>query len=396
MLVNFWLSDLLRREYQISFSYRDSPRYTAGMLAHINPNFPVFPLTLAPLDWPESDFDSPFTWFSKGVRFAIRLVGRFPFFAYEAWVAFRLVKKFQPDIVHLNNGGYPAARSVCAAAVGARLAGCKSIVMVVNNLAVPYGKIDRWLDYLLDRWVVCSTTRFVTGSNAAAERLTSVLRLKASQIQSIHNGICLRQIRESKEDVRQRLGLRSFSGLVFGVVALMIERKGHGVLIDALEILKHREPKLGAKLVVLLEGEGDLRDGLEQAVRDKKLSDIVKFVGEEKNIVDLINAIDALVLPSVDNEDFPNVTLEAMALGKAVIASELAGTPEQVLNGKTGYLVEPRNPSALASAISKLIDDPNLTKQMGKNGQVRFQENFTAELAVDRYLRLYQSMAGRY
>lgn len=393
MLVNFWLSDSFRQEYQVSFSYRDSPKYTSGMMAQINPDFPVFPLALAPIEWPASHFRSPFTWVSKAFRFATRLAWRFPFFFYEAWVVFRLMKKIQPDIVHLNNGGYPAARSVRAAAVGARLAGCKSIVMVVNNLAEPYRSIERWFDYLLDRWVVGSVTMFVTGSAAAAKRLILVLNLDASRVQSIHNGIRLREIKESKGDVLQRLGVPySFGGLVFGVVALMTERKGHRVLIDAIEILKRHDPHLLAKLVVLVEGDGELKDNLKRLVRNKKLGDVVKFIGEEKNVVDLINAIDALVLPSIDCEDFPNVTLEAMAFGKAVIASNLAGTPEQVVHGETGCLVEPRNPNALASAISKLMENHELTRQMGQNGQVRFQENFTVELAVDRYLKFYQSI----
>lgn len=397
MLVNFWLSDALRRTCQVSFSYRASEKYKAGMMAQIHPDFPIFPLSLPPVEWPKSHFPSPFTWISKAFRFATRTVWRFPLFFYETWVVFRLIKKIKPDIVHLNNGGYPAARSVRAAAVGARLAGCKSIVMVVNNLAAPYRTLERCFDYLLDRWVVRSTSKFVTGSVAAAERLTAVLRLDASQVQPIHNGVRLREVRETKEACLQRLGVQnSYCGLVFGVVALMVERKGHRVLIDAVEILKRHDPQLGTKLTILFEGGGELRDSLEQSVRGKELDDVIKFVGHEDNVVDLMNAIDVLVLPSIDCEDFPNVTLEAMALGKAVIASNLAGTPEQIVHGETGFLVESGNPKALSSAISLLLDDHELTKQLGRNGQKRFQENFTAELAVDRYLKLYQSMMRDY
>ncbi len=396
MLVNFWLSDLLRSEYQVSFSYGDSARYTSGMLAHLSPDFPVEPLTWPPPEWPTNHFPSPFRFFSKAIRFTIRLIGKYPLFAYQVWVIFSLIKKIKPDIVHLNNGGYPAAQSVRAAAVGARLAGCKSIVMAINNLAVPYQSIDRWLDYLLDRWVVHSTTTFVTGSISASERLRSVLRLNESQIQPIHNGISLRAVCEQKKDVRQRLGLPStYSGLVIGVVALMTERKGHIILIEALELLKLSEPNLANKLIVWFEGDGELKEKLEQAVKGKGLSDVVKFVGEEKNIVDLINAIDALILPSVDSEDFPNVTLEAMSLGKAVIASNLAGTPEQITDGESGYLVQPRNSRDLAAKVQQLIDNPDLVAQMGQKGKARFLENFTAEVAVDRYLKLYQSMIKR-
>ena len=397
MLVNFWSNAALREECQISFSYRNTPKYTDGLQSQVQPDFPVYPLTLPPVEWPSHHFRPPFVMVSRALRVVTRLFFKYPLFIHEAWIVYRLIKKLQPDIVHLNNGGYPAARSVRAAAVGARLAGCKSVVMVVNNLAEPYTTAERWFDYFLDRWVVASTTRFVTGSVAAAERLRSVLDLDASCVQSIHNGIRLREIKETRREVLDRLGVpESYSGMLIGVVALMTERKGHRVLIDAVEILWRKDPELDKKLIIIFEGNGELRDNLQATVNNKKLEDVVKFVGEAKNVVDLINAIDVLVLPSIGSEDFPNVTLEAMALGKTVIASRLAGTPEQIVHGETGYLVEPKNSEELASVILKLICNQEIVKNMGEAGKMRFYENFTAELAVDRYLKLYRSITGQY
>jgi L-malate glycosyltransferase len=393
MLVNFWTSDVLRENCKVSFSYRESPEYSAGLDAHFTPDFPVFPLSFPSDEWPIIHLGGKSDLVTGMFRFATRSVLRLFSFIYEIWVIFRLIRKIKPDIVHLNNGGYPAACSVRAAAIGARIAGCKAIVMVVNNLAVPYRTLDRVLDYLFDRLVVRSVTMFVTGSTSAAERLASVLRLESSHVQSLHNGIRLREIKETREQTSLRLDLpKSFSGLVFGVVSLMIERKGHRILIEALEILKRQDPHLGSKLVILFEGEGELRDSLVHLVKLNNLSDVVRFTGIEKNVVDLINAIDVLVLPSVDFEDFPNVTLEAMALGKAVIASRLAGTPEQVIHGETGYLVEPRSADELASAILGFINDRGLAKRMGEDGLKRFQQHFTVDLAVDRYLNLYHSL----
>ncbi|WP_367291093.1 glycosyltransferase [Laspinema palackyanum] len=394
MLVNFWLNDNLRKKYKISFSYRKSKQYEQGLYAHLDPDFLIIPLKLPPLNWPSNHFLPPFKIISKAIRFTYRfLLGRFVFFLYEVWTFFCLFKKIKPDIVHLNNGGYPAARTVLSAAIAARLAGCQSIIMVVNNLAVPYNTIDRWLDCLLDRWVVQSTTQFITGSVAASERLASVLQLDSSQIGSIHNGISLREIKETKEQVRKKLGLTSnYSGVVFGVVALMIERKGHKILFEAIEILKKHHQHLGDDLILFLEGNGDLEKTLRNIVDRKRLNDVIKFIGNQENVFDFMNAIDALILPSIDNEDFPNVTLEAMALGKAVIATELAGTQEQIVDGETGYLVPPKNSKKLADAIQSLLNDRELIYRMGKAGQKRFEGYFSAEIAVDRYLNLYQSL----
>lgn len=394
MLVNFWLNDSLRTKYKISFSYRKSKQYEDGLYAHLTPDFPIIPLKLAPVDWPSNHFLPPFTMISKATRFTSRFfLGRFFFFLYEVWTIFHLIKKIKPDIVHLNNGGYPAARSVRAAAVGARLAGCQSIIMVVNNLAVPYHTIDRCLDYLLDQLVVQSTTKFITGSRSASERLASVLRLHPSQLESIHNGIRLREIKETKEKVRRKLGLTSnYSGVVFGVVALMTARKGHTILVEAIEILKKHNQHLRDDLIVFFEGRGDLEKTLRKVVAHKKLNDVIKFIGNQENIFDFMNAIDALILPSIDSEDFPNVSLEAMALGKAVIASDLAGIPEQIVDGETGYLVPPKSSENLADAIQRLLNDRELIEHMGKAGKKHFQCYFSAKTSVNRYLNLYQSM----
>ena len=115
-------------------------------------------------------------------------------------------------------------------------------------------------------------------------------------------------------------------------------------------------------------------------------------MGDEKNIVDFMSILDVLILPSVADEDFPNVVLEAMALGKPVIASRLAGMPEQVSEGKTGFLVSPLNAEQLAVAITELCNNAPLREQMGQAAVNKFQNFFTAEVAVKNYLTLYNSL----
>jgi len=102
--------------------------------------------------------------------------------------------------------------------------------------------------------------------------------------------------------------------------------------------------------------------------------------------------LDVLVVPSIDYEDFPNVILEAMALGKPVIASRLAGIPEQAVDGETGILVAPKDVRHLAASILKLICDEQLRMRMGEAGLLRFQKQFTASIAVDNYLSFYHSI----
>ena len=103
-----------------------------------------------------------------------------------------------------------------------------------------------------------------------------------------------------------------------------------------------------------------------------------------------MNALDLLILPSVSMEDFPNVTLEAMGLGKAVLASSIAGTPEQIVSRSTGVLVDPNDPEGLAYALRNLIDDQGIVRRFGGNGRLRFDRYFSAEVSVGKYLLLYE------
>jgi glycosyltransferase involved in cell wall biosynthesis len=107
-----------------------------------------------------------------------------------------------------------------------------------------------------------------------------------------------------------------------------------------------------------------------------------------------MNALDVLVLPSVENEDFPNVVIEAMALGKPVIASRLAGTPEQVDQGVTGLLVEPHRADQLAGAMNDLLIDSQLRARMGVSAAHCFNNKFTSGKAVSNYMNVYKKLIG--
>jgi len=298
----------------------------------------------------------------------------------------------KPDIIHINNGGYPASISARAAAIAAKNVGVPSVIMVVNNLAAEYKGL-RWLDYPVDRLVVSSVDKFITSSIVATDRINEVLKLQESMLQTIHNGIKLRKTTTSKIGTRKRLGLEFFEGTIFGVIAILESRKGHQVLLKSIFQLrqKYLKNEIGS-FMVIIEGIGYLSNKLKKIVKDKKLEPYCMFVGEEANIMDLLNIIDVLILPSINYEDFPNVILEAMGIGKAVIASRLAGTSEQVVAGKTGLLVEPSNVNELTESIIMLLNNPQIREELGQAGQERFKKLFTEEKAVNKYLNLYKNL----
>lgn len=395
MLVNFFNSQHLKRDYKLSFSFRHSALYAEGVARHIHTDALLYPVY-----FPDFSSSSPFSknipLFARRYSLAFaRLALFWPLLLLEVFVLFRLIKRLSPDILHINNGGYPAAFSARAAAIAGYLAGVPATVMVVNNMAEGYRNYSRWMDYPVDRLVVRAVKVFVTGSTAASNKLQKVLRLPSSKLTRIHNGMALRKTTEDVADTRQRLGLAGFDGVVFGVVALLIPRKGHQGLLDAvLQLVNKNLTLLPGNFVVLIEGEGPLLQHLTAFVQQKNLAGFVRFVGVEGNVVNFMRALDVLVLPSVSNEDFPNVVIEAMALGKPVIASRLAGTPEQVSHGVTGLLVEPRSANQLACAMIDLMADAELRAHMGAAAADCFSKKFTSEKAVENYMNIYQKLTG--
>jgi glycosyltransferase involved in cell wall biosynthesis len=392
MLANFLNSEVIMQTNSLSFSYVNSMLYTEGFKQRVHKKLPIYPVNFLDL----TDYNKLPKWLpllSRRMFMAgLRLLFNIPLLVYQVFILFRLFKKINPDILHINNGGYPAARSALAAAIASKWAGVPKVLMVVNNMAVGYQHYSRWIDYPIDRIVVRCVNVFITGSQAAGVRLKTVLKLPAHQLQTIHNGITLRCPTSTEIETRQRLGLGGFKGVVFGVVALLIPRKGHQVLLDALLKLVNEKKLMGAEFKVLIEGDGPLRQSLVDFVSINNLGHWVNFVGNEENIVDFMSVLDVLILPSVQDEDFPNVILEAMALGKPVIASRLAGTPEQVIEGVTGLLFAPCNVAQLAMAICRLIDQTGIRSSMGRAALERFNTHFTSPIALNNYNNLYAKL----
>lgn len=392
MLANFFNSEKFATEHDVTFSYRNSARYRSGLEQRVWRNVKGFPV-----DFPDlSDFPGIATHFPARIGRLLSAFSRLlltgPVLLFEIFVLYRLFKKLCPDLVHINNGGYPGALSARAAAIAGRLAGVPKVVMVVNNMAVGYQSVTRCLDYPLDRVVGWSVDVFVTGSEAAAVRLGRSLNFLRSSIKAIHNGIAMRAGTTSVQITRERLGLADFDGVLFGVVALLEPRKGHKVLFDALLKLVF-EGRVGeSSLKILVEGDGSLMGELVDFISKNNLAKWVKFVGHEKNIVDFMSALDVLILPSVRDEDFPNVILEAMALGKPVVASRLAGTPEQVDDGITGILVQPRNVEQLSNAVFYLANNSKVISSMGQAGLDRFNRYFTSDKALENYSKMYSKL----
>jgi glycosyltransferase involved in cell wall biosynthesis len=261
--------------------------------------------------------------------------------------------------------------------------------MVVNNIALPYRSMGRKIDYPLDQIVKFCTHYFVTSSIEARQSLISVLRLEESRVTQISNAVIEPAIKLSSEEVRKNHDVDEGVTIV-GVVAVLEARKGHSFFIESLEALLAAAPQTRSKIQVWLVGDGSLELTLKDHVFQQGLGDTVQFLGYRHDHLDLVNAMDIVVLPSLRNEDSPLATIEAMALSKPVLASKVAGLSEQVLHGKTGYLVEPGNSADLGRRLEQLIEDKNLRESFGMAGRQRYERHFSPSRFVSQYMDLYR------
>ena len=392
MLANFFNHPAVSAAYEVPFSCRWSARYETGLRNRVPAPPPLerYPLMSGTV------FTRHAPHLPRPLGLALRVLNYLLMVRYWVliWNVLVLARAWRGrgiDILHINNGGYPAALSCLSAAIAGRLCGVRHVIMVVNNIAqgterYRYWWLDRPLDYFVGRCV----DRFVTGSHNAGRALQAVLHLPSASFATLHNGIASRANIETCEQTRERLGV-SGNTLVFGMVALLEWRKGHRVLFRAIATLRDLIDSENMPLF-LIEGDGPERAVLQLLVEELGIGKWVRFVGVEQHVFDFIQALDVMLLPSVANEDFPNVIIEAMGLGKPVIASRIAGTPEQIDDGLTGALVDPDDHVMLAHSIASFINNRADLDQLGRRARTKFVEQFTASVAVARYLNLYKTL----
>ena len=264
-----------------------------------------------------------------------------------------------------------------------RLAGVKAIFSW-ETISAPEWLIKRRLYPYMFAIRFCD--RVIAVSEATARFLKEKRGVPADKINVIPYGVDLQKYRNGDNTaIRKKLQLRE-SDQVVGVVGRLHPQKGHKYLIEAAEKIVTETPDV--KFVFA--GDGDLRFELEQRIRSKKLEKNFIILGYRDDIPEVMRAFDIFALPSL-YEGLPNVVLEAMACAKPVVATAVDGTVEAVVEGNTGYLVQPNDIEALRSAILRLLQDDGLAKKMGQRGRERVEENFSLEKQVRNFENLYSS-----
>jgi glycosyltransferase involved in cell wall biosynthesis len=289
----------------------------------------------------------------------------------------------RPDVIH--NHMYRAEL------VGTRAA----IALGVLGLRIPYivstvhsSRVRSAEDREQLRRLTPHMDQLIAVSRAMEQKIVEEGRALAP-VRLIYNGVDLERYEHQEPccTLRDEYGMEPGSQIV-GVVARLEPEKGHPTLLEAWPRVLQKVP--GAYLLVV--GEGTRRAELEQLARDLRIAHRVVFTGRRDDVPAVTAALDVAVLPSYREAQGLTI-LEAMALSRPVVASNVGGIPEVIQDGATGLLVPPRDPEALAAAIVRILTDHPLADTLARAGHDLVHDRFCLELMVKEIEAIYDEGA---
>jgi glycosyltransferase involved in cell wall biosynthesis len=298
----------------------------------------------------------------------------------------RLVEAFAPhhiDVLHVVNGGYPGAASALAAVLAGKTT-ARRRVMTVCSTPMPrtiLGAAER----VVDKQISESLNAVIV----PAERPALALEQRGfpSKAMAIIPWGARSNPHQPDPDARLRLGL-TVGAPVIVCIANFTPTKGQTVIVDALPDLAKRFPGLQA----ILAGDGPELASVRRRAEGLGLAGTVRFPGSVKTPWDLLQAADVFVLAS-EIEGLPLVVLEAMSEGVPVVATDVGGMPEAVVDGETGYLVPSGDAEALKTAIARILSDPAVAKRMRRAAVTRYERRFTMARMLEAHRELYLRLA---
>jgi glycosyltransferase involved in cell wall biosynthesis len=286
----------------------------------------------------------------------------------------------RPDVFHAHLSWPLAAKYALAAAVVARV---PAIVATVQ--LVPDFEVDR-SSLLQLRALSAGIGRYIAVSHEIAALLEQRFRLPARKIEVVHNAVRLEQFAlTAPPRLHEGLGGRPGRAIVL-TCARLHPQKGHDTLLRAAAEVPDA--------TFVLAGDGPERGALEARALELGVADRVRFLGHRDDVAQLLAATDVFALPSLYEGSSLSI-LEAMAARRAIVASAIGGTTELLEPDRTGVLVPPGDPTALAVQLRRLLRDPQLRAALGTAAYQRVKQEFTAENMTARVTRIYGQLLER-
>ncbi len=295
-----------------------------------------------------------------------------------------LIRAYRPQVVHTH-----LLRADLYGGLAARLAGVPVVLSTAYALGDYRRDKVRRVDDFLDRVCRRLATDLLAVSEAVREDRIRRLRWPSDRVHTIHTGIEFPATADdgsARTRIRHEWGIPDRSPLVLAVARLSYE-KGIDILIEAAAAIHRQLP--AARFVVV--GDGPLRDNLVVRIRSMGIEGVVQLAGFREDVETVLPAGDLFVMPSL-MEGMPNALLEAHVAGLPVVASSVGGLAEAIEHERSGLLVPPRDPAALAAAIVRILNDEPLRRRLAHDGREFARQRFAVELVARRYEDLYEKL----
>jgi glycosyltransferase involved in cell wall biosynthesis len=299
-----------------------------------------------------------------------------------------LLRELEIDILH-THGGVAGLHGRS----GARLAGTPALVHTLHGIHYLHYRnpLLRWLYVLLERRYSRFTDRLVLVCRSDLQQARRYKLSPEGRMTVILNGLEVRPLPEADDLVRRRSELGWAPGRpVIGTVSRLHRQKGIVHLLHAGPRIFRAVPE--SRIVVV--GDGPQADRMRREARRLRLGDRCLFLGAKEDAAALMALFDIFVLPSLW-EGLPFVLVEAAALGKPIVATAVDGVPEILEDGRTGLLVPPGDPEALAAAVIRLLRDKSEAESLAEKARSLVPPRFPLRRMVEQTQGLYLELLDR-
>ncbi len=288
------------------------------------------------------------------------------------------LRRTKPELVYLSNGVTPNLDALVAAA----RAGIPALVHEKGYRRI--GPRERFMSRWIDTFV--GMTELVTAHARARG-------VQARRHLTVYDGIdCERFAPGGGTAVRRELGIPTAAPVV-GIVGHIQGWKGQDLVVQAMAQLRDRQPDLYCLIVGGVHRNGaEYAERMRRRIADERLEGRVILTGARRDVAACLDAMDVAIHSSTNPEPFGRVLIEAMALGRPLVAPREGGPLEIVADGETGILVPPRDATALAEAIERLVVDPALRRRMGDAGRARVAAVFDIRHHVRMLEEIFDDM----
>ena len=305
---------------------------------------------------------------SRKVGFDLRLIGEIR----------RLLRRERVDLLHCHQ-----YTPYCYGWFASRLLGIPVVFTEHGRFYPDVRKVKRCL---INPFLQAGTAAITSISAATKEALVDYENFSPDKIKVIYNGI--KDVGQDRTYVDASTdGAKPDSvAITFGTVSRFDPIKNQAMMLEAFAEV-HRQFS-NVRLVLI--GDGEEREALENIVRSRGLSDVVEFTGWQVNPIQTLKTFDVFLLSSL-SEGTSMVLLEAMACGIPAVVTDAGGNPEIVADADTGFVTPNKDASAFAKAMLELVGSPSLRQQLSVNARARYESMFTITAMAEGYSTLYEA-----